>query len=230
MRNILTPTRALICASTVMALGIISGCTSTKIVDQPSDQPLDQILALVGKEGIFSCLEHKAEIDTTRFADSTARAGLRELKVNQSCWLIIQPQVRPRRPNDPPTADELRYFKPHIGNGSGLYLSKDQTYKVCIPHGSDFSWYDLDRKVTKPEGDKGGRLTRHLSFMKLHKEQDWFHLNATTDNRVSEHPVSALTPLTGLEGELTFYVNDAPDEGKYDNNLGRILIVIHRTK
>lgn len=228
MRNIFTPTRAFVCASAVVTLGILSGCTNTKITPQPSDQPLDKIVAHVGKKGISSCLAHKPS-NTTWFTDSTARKGLRELNVDQSCWLIVQPQVRPRRPNAPSTFDELQYFKPHLGNGSGLYVRKNQVYEVTIPNPDDFSWYDQNRQVTRPAGDKGESWTRYLDFTKLHKEQDWFHLNATTDNRVPEHPVSALTSITGLEGELTFYVNDAPYEETYDNNQGRILIVIHRT-
>ena len=220
---------------------LLSGCTNTKISALPADHPLEaqfQWLANTQvngeKQPIPSCLDRSPDYahqfaETTQVSELFPRNQLRILAPNAKCWLVIQPQVQPRTAGDLPPNDDLQYFKPHPGNGTGLQVKPGHRYKVDLPH-KEFgvSWYDDDRQIIDLNGDGGGSLTKHFNHMKNDTSQPWFMLNASVNNNRKKYQSAQEIFGFDASGELTFFVNDASADSYYDNNQGRVLVVIQR--
>lgn len=201
---------------------LLTGCAVIGISPQPIDYPLDTT-----SMSLFpSCLTLPPEHTDVIQAPTSKRLNV--MKTGTACWLVVQPGVLPRKPEQALTFDTMRGFTPHIGNGTGLLIGGNEDYEIWVPssHTPPF-WYDLDRKIGTPCGDQGGGITRFMNFTKLHVGQHWFALYATTDN---DPDLGQQVPgiVSFLDGELTFYVNDTPYEMFYNNNQGRLLVLIKR--
>ncbi|MDD2664464.1 MAG: hypothetical protein PHD19_11995 [Dechloromonas sp.] len=181
----------------VLSLGALCGCASV-VVDP---QAVDQFLPEQAANGA-SCRELNAPGSN-----------------GKSCRFIVQPGVR---------YDQQ-------GNRTGIHVKPDERYRITLPD-KQF-WYDLDRRVPAPDGDSGGGITKCMGFTKHHTELKWFALMATVkplgprsafpgDPHAKAISTGKDVFCPAVEGELSFYVNDAA--WFYDNNSGRILVVIER--
>lgn len=193
-----------VCALVFFAAGsmAITGCTSTQIDAQVIDQPLSSIFYGTDQpcRGI------------------TAIKPEYQLQVGESCWFIVQPSVRYFQPN----IDHVQF-----GNGTGLKINASDVYEVTIP--ADQFWYDKARRSPAPQGDTGGSITKRLGFIKHHKDVCWFALMATVNHNDEQAKIllkDTNNIISGLNGELSFYVNDA--SSFYGNNSGRIVVRIKR--
>lgn len=186
----------------------VNGCTSTKIAPLIADQPITYA-------DLKPCLELRGR--------SQASARLAECS---QCSVIVQPSER---------------YDKNDSNLTGLLALPDDIYEITVPSGQ--YWYDLDRKVEAPQGDEGGGLTSTwlIKLTKHHVEQKWFTLmlqakrvqeSKPFDVAYEKNKVVAIDKLNniidGMDGELSFYVNDA--SWFYSNNKGRIVVNIKRMK
>lgn len=137
----------------------------------------------------------------------TTSEGMSTLESGEACWFVVQSEL--------------------IYNSTGLTLRASDVYEITVPPGQ--FWYDKERRVSAPLGDGGSWLTKHLSFLKRHREQPWFALLATVTNKEDEPdvaviPINCKTKIFARTGNLYLYANDS--RHFYGNNQGRIWIRI----
>jgi len=137
----------------------------------------------------------------------TTSKSMSTLESGEACWFVVQSEL--------------------IYNSTGLTLKASEVYEITVPPGQ--FWYDKGRRVSAPLGDEGSWLTKHLSFIKRHREQPWFALMAIVKNTEEEPdsaaiPIKCKTMIFARTGNLYLYANDS--RHFYGNNQGRIWIRI----